>query len=584
MSIVRDAYLSYLTAVQQQISGTPIHGDALTRLEQDVRHTELLVPVIGEYSAGKSSLLNDFLGEAILLVGLKPITELATELRYHSEPHLLAIRPDGSSERMETSALATIKSRAEEFTHLQLYLDHPRLQAHSSLVLVDMPGFGSSLVNHEKALAYYLPRGVHFVVVVSAEAGNLTQSLMRRLDDIHTYGRGFSFVLNKTNLRSDQDVDEVADLIDSQIRNNFGGHTPLMRVGRDGGERLDQLLAQLRPEQIFRHLFEDRLKDLTHTLLNQLNVATAALKKESAENEAALHSLKRGVEQIERKRDDLLADLGDQEVDRTASLCVTEVGRELEDIRDELVVAGLSGDRNAFGRIVAEVIRTTTGRVIKGQMDAFSQQLVGDFTDALSELETHVGDFDDDPNWLNDLSGRIDRSLRKTGEVLGQWSGSLADHNARELERLKREQGWKEGDAFPELNYQRLATVLAVTTSIVNPVIELAIIFLPTILTWMRESRQREQLRQKIANETIPAIQRQLRIELPRLLKEQLKGLVSQISQEFAREINDKQRVTEELVSNRSANEQVRQEQLVTLTAAREELQRLAKHTLYREF
>lgn len=583
MSKTKDAYLSYLAAVQQQLSGTPVHDDALSRLEHDVRHTELLVPFIGEYSAGKSSLLNAFLGEEILPVGLKPITELATELRYHSEPHLLAIRLDGSSERMETSALATIKLRAQEFTHLQLYLDHPRLQAHSSLVLVDMPGFGSSLASHEKALAYYLPRGVHFIVVVSAEAGNLTQSLMRRLDNIRTYGRGFSFVLNKTNLRSDEDVTAVADLINTQIRDNFEGNPPLVRVGRDGGKRLDELLVLLDPEGFVGQLFEDRLKDLTHTLLNQLNVSAAALKRGAAENEVILQSLTRGVGEIERKRDELLADLGDQEVGRTASLCVAEVGRELEQIRDELIAAGLSGDREAFGRIVAEVIRTTTGRVIRGQMDAFSQQVVGDFTRALGELQMRIGTLDDDPNWLNDLSSKIDRSLRKTGEALGQWSGSLAEHNSRELERLKRENGWKEGDALPELNYQRIATVLAVMTSVVNPLIELAIIFLPTILASMRENRQREQLRHKIANETIPAIQRQLRSELPQLLKEQLEVLVAQISQEFEREIKDKQRVIDELVSKRNENEQTRLEQLATLSAAREELQHLAKHTLYHE-
>ena len=583
MSKTQDAYLIYLAAVQQQLSGTPVCDDALSRLEHDVRYTELLVPVIGEYSAGKSSLLNAFLGEEILPVGLKPITELATELRYHSEPHLLAIRLDGSSERMETSALATIKLRAQEFTHLQLYLDHPRLQAHSSLVLVDMPGFGSSLASHEKALAYYLPRGVHFIVVVSAEAGNLTQSLMRRLDNIRTYGRGFSFVLNKTNLRSDEDVTAVADLINTQIRDDFEGNPPLVRVGRDGGKRLDELLVLLDPEGFVGQLFEDRLKDLTHTLLNQLNVSAAALKRGAAENEVILQSLTRGVGEIERKRDGLLADLGDQEVGRTASLCVAEVGRELEHIRDELIAAGLSGDREAFGRIVAEVIRTTTGRVIRGQMDAFSQQVVGDFTRALGELQMRIGTLDDDPNWLNDLSSKIDRSLRKTGEALGQWSGSLAEHNSRELERLKRENGWKEGDALPELNYQRIATVLAVMTSVVNPLIELAIIFLPTILASMRENRQREQLRHKIANETIPAIQRQLRSELPQLLKEQLEVLVAQISQEFEREIKDKQRVIDELVSKRNENEQTRLEQLATLTAAREELQHLAKHTLYHE-
>ena len=158
-------YLNYLNAIFPVIADTALQSDELTRLQNDIQHTELLVPVIGAFSAGKSSLLNTFLGETILSVGLTPETELATELRYSSDPHLLAMRLDGSAERMDVTALATLKARAHEFTHLQLYLDNPRLKALPSLVLVDMPGFGSSLSNHNKAIAYYLPRGVPFIVV-----------------------------------------------------------------------------------------------------------------------------------------------------------------------------------------------------------------------------------------------------------------------------------------------------------------------------------------------------------------------------------------------------------------------------------
>lgn len=32
------------------------------------------------------------------------------------------------------------------------------------------------LENHNGAIAYYLPRGVHFVVLTSIEEGNITQS------------------------------------------------------------------------------------------------------------------------------------------------------------------------------------------------------------------------------------------------------------------------------------------------------------------------------------------------------------------------------------------------------------------------
>lgn len=133
--------------------------------------------------------------------------------------------------------MSSVKSRASEFTHLQLFLDNPQLREFSSLVLVDMPGFGSSLTNHNKAIAYYLPRGAHFIVVTSVEDGNITQSMMRQIDDLQTYECGFTFVLNKINLRSDEQVDDVAAIIEEQIRFSFCNNQPLVRIGHDGYEK-----------------------------------------------------------------------------------------------------------------------------------------------------------------------------------------------------------------------------------------------------------------------------------------------------------------------------------------------------------
>ncbi len=63
-----------------------------------------------------------------------------------------------------------------------------KLRGIAPLVLVDMPGCGSSLGNHNKTIAFYLPRGVYFMMVTSIEDGNLTQSMIRRLDEVKTLG------------------------------------------------------------------------------------------------------------------------------------------------------------------------------------------------------------------------------------------------------------------------------------------------------------------------------------------------------------------------------------------------------------
>lgn len=577
----QNTYLHYLESIERLIADTPLPVDELRQLKEDVRHTELLVPVVGAYSAGKSSLINAFIGEDVLGVGLAPETELATELRYSSDPHLLALRPDGSSERLSVSALGTLKSRASEFTHVQLYLDNPQLEAFPSLVLVDMPGFDSSLANHNKAIAYYLPRGVHFIVVTSVEDGNITQSMLRQLDDLQTYGRDFTFLLNKVNLRSDEDVQAVAEQVDDQIRSNFVNSSSVITVGLDGDLRLKEVLTHLQPEQILQLVFEDRLKDLTHSLLSQINLALNSLKKDHVDNQHALSELAKGIRQIERKRDDLLEDLRDQQLARTVDSCLKAVGRELENAESELVSAGLAGNQEAFARIVSEVVRSSMTRTVKDQMDVLSRSVVTDFAQAVSDLGNSMGQFNSEQNWLGQLTDRINRSLQKTGETLGHWSGSLAERNAKELERLKKETNWQEGNPLPRVSYQGLATVLAVTTSVVNPLIELAIIFLPSILAFVNESRQREQLRQKIITEVIPSVKRKLRDSLPALLSEQLDALVTQVSGEFEREISEKQKMIDEITVNRQQNALVSEHQIAQLTQVRETLQKLATDTLY---
>lgn len=574
-------YLNYLNAIFPVIADTALQSDEVTRLQNDIEHTELLVPVIGAFSAGKSSLLNTFLGETILSVGLTPETELATELRYSSDPHLLAMRLDGSAERMDITALATLKARAHEFTHLQLYLDNPRLKALPSLVLVDMPGFGSSLSNHNKAIAYYLPRGVHFIVVTSVEDGNITQSMLRQLDDLHTYGRAFTFLLNKTNLRSDEQVQDVAELVDEQIKINFADTRPLVRVGLDAAPRLTEVLASLQPEQIIRDVFEDRLKDLTHSLLNQINLALASLQKTQGENQHALNELAQGIRKVERQRDNILEDLRDQQLERTVEYCLSAAGRELDSVQSELVSAAVAGNQEAFSRIVSEVVRGSMTRSIKDQMDHLSSTVVTDFAQALGDLGQSMGQFNNEQNWLGQITNRINRTLHKTGETLGHWNGTLAERNGRELERLKQETGWEHGKPLPRVTYQGLTTVLAVTTSVVNPLIELAIIFLPNILAFINEGRLREQLRQKVINEVIPAVKREMRERLHTLLHEQMNTLVTQVSSEFEREIGEKQRLIDEMTANRQQDTEAAQQQVELLIQCREQLQQLAKQALY---
>lgn len=570
-------YVKYLDAITTLLEGSNLPTESFLFLREKIARTEILVPVIGSFSAGKSSLLNAFLGTQILNVGLAPETELATELRFSPDPCLLAVREDGTSERMPISAMATIKSRAGEFTHLQLYLDNPFLEKFPALVLVDMPGFGSSLVNHNKAIAYYLPRGACYIVVISVEDGNITQSMLRQLDDLQIYGRPFTFVLNKTNLRSDEQVKDVSERIDDQIAFAFADKPAVTPVGRDGQKRLIDILATFDPEKIFQHLFSDQLKDLANTVQDQINLALSTMHKTRAEAEYALHELQLGMRQICAKRDALIADVRAHEIQRTVDQCLDKVGHDLNQAHEELLNAALSPDTENFSRLVSEIVRHALTPVIQERLTLLSHSAVSGFGSALNDIGKNVGAFGSDSNWVDALSDRIARGVQKAGTVVETWNSNLAIRHENERKQLQSEAGGK------PLKYQGLATVLSVTASVVSPLLNVAIIFLPNIINFITQSQQRTQLSTRLQTEIIPAIKRQMRSKLSEFLGLQIQELIEKISAEFEHDIAEKQSIIEKMSAQHSHEYKDSEKHSADLTNILESVRTLTSNALYKD-
>ncbi|GJH14282.1 hypothetical protein CBA19CS11_35610 [Caballeronia novacaledonica] len=574
---IQTDWIRLVDELHQTALSVSLKSDQIDDLGARLRRTELLLPVIGSFSAGKSSLLNAFLEKDVLPIGLAPETELATELRYGEDPHALAMRPDGTGERMEVDALKSIKARAREFTHVQLFLDDARLKAIEPLVLVDMPGFGSSLEAHNKAIGWYLPRGAHFIVVINVVDGTITQSLQRQLDDVHTMGRDMSVLLNQTNLRADDQVRSVAASIREQLQLYYGIDEAVMPVGTDGHEVLTQVLARIAPDRIVRRIFADEIKALTESLLEQIRISERALLNDKRTNDHALEELADGLGHIEQRRDCMIADLRRQQLESVVERALKTVEYELMDAENELLTAALAGNRDSFSRTFAEVVRHAVTRTLKEQMDEVSRAIVRDFGAALADLEPTMAQLGSGTDWLKNLTERLNQSLQRTGDMLAGWSDSLATHNARQLEARKQETGWKPGQPLPQVNYRNIATIVAVTTQVINPLIELAIIFLPEILVFIREGTQREQMRKTIRDEVIPSFKRELRGKLTALLAEQLDNMVQQVAADFAREIETQSAALQAHRDNAAASAEQTNATLALLAQAREHILRIAK-------
>ena len=436
MFAVKNQCLGLLDRITTLADSAAIELPENHSLAEEMQRAELLVPIIGAFSAGKSSLINTFLGADILPVGITPETELATELRFSRDPHVLAHRADGGSDRLAVEDLLSIKPRASSYTHLELHLDDPRLEALYPQVLVDMPGFGSSLDSHNKAIAHYLPRGAHFIVAVSVPDGTLAESTLRQLETMQTYEAGFSILLSKANLRSAEEVDAVEVAVREQLELRLGVAPAMARDDRKQGNGLASLLPKISASDLWIGRFLPRIsRQLAHARA-QVKMARKALDQSDADIDRSVRQLNDALDDLNAQRDALVAKLGRSRLSQVVEQCVEEVGQALREASSELQAAAAGGNNPRFAQVVSDISRQRLSRVVKERMEGLSQQAIGDLAKSLSQREVDEVGSVGGPDWTQQMQTRVQETLTQTGQALERWQGNL--QKAREDEKLLR--------------------------------------------------------------------------------------------------------------------------------------------------
>ncbi|MEM1267269.1 MAG: dynamin family protein, partial [Pseudomonadota bacterium] len=99
------------------------------------------VVVMGEFSAGKSSLINLLLGEQLMPTQITATQSPAYLLGYGSDPRILAVRRDGGIEEVQTTDPMTLDYRRYEVVRLRR--PAPVLKR---LMIIDTPGISDPLL------------------------------------------------------------------------------------------------------------------------------------------------------------------------------------------------------------------------------------------------------------------------------------------------------------------------------------------------------------------------------------------------------------------------------------------------------
>ncbi|MBP8805944.1 MAG: dynamin family protein [Kofleriaceae bacterium] len=180
--------------------------------------TPLLVTVMGEFSSGKSSFVNAFIGAEVAATGITPTTATINVVKYAHERGGRLVGRDGAARELGWDALhaalrALTPAEAAAIDRVEIGLPLPSL---TKVNLIDTPGLNSILPEHEATARGFIGRADAVVWVFTAGQGGKA-SERKALDAIRAEGKRVLGVLNKRDQLSAHDVREVIEYVGGQL-------------------------------------------------------------------------------------------------------------------------------------------------------------------------------------------------------------------------------------------------------------------------------------------------------------------------------------------------------------------------------
>jgi hypothetical protein len=497
MHIQKQNFLNYLSSVKQILQNVEatelklkIDLEPIKDLEASIRSKELLVPVVGAFSAGKSSLLNSILGRDVLSVAITPETAVPTELRHDSCERLQALFTDGRTEEFRVDEFPQLQARAKDLDCVRLYLNSPALDALAPLVLVDMPGFNSPLDAHNKAIARYIGEGAHYLFVVSIEEGTLQSAILTHIDQIAHIGRSFSVCINKADLRTPPDVEAVCTHIDQRLEDE-GLDTKVRAVSQTNTDLVKVMLSDIDPEALFFNLFQPALQQQHLALSGVLKTAQDGLQRDKDDNEKYLEEMAEALRLLQQEQQQKSQILLGTDLTTHINDILHGVRNRLERSIDSMAQAVLRDSQDELGRIVSDEVRSGLIEGARRATDSMSSQMVDDFSmRAASNLRPEVRL---SPDWTDGLLGKLQSELLPA--LLSSWGSSTA-----------------KGGSNP------LGAVAVIGTLVPHPILKVVLSALPllvnTIFERVSEGQQLEKIKAVLRTHALPDIERRLRPEV----------------------------------------------------------------------
>lgn len=359
------------------------------RLEQGLFH----VAFVGQFKRGKSMLMNALLGEAVLPVGVTPVTTAVVVLRHGERRARVELR-SGEWQEVDVGAIAKFVAEEENPSNRlgvrRVEVSLPSELLSGGLCLVDTPGVGSVFeANAEETRAFVPQVDVAVGVIgadppISGEELALLSAITKRTDRL-------ILVLNKCDRLTDDDVRQAVAFTERIVRERLPVPAgPIHRVSakevidtgrptRDWAElrRALEGLAKRSGAGLVGEASRRARARFASALVAEIDERAGALGRSSEEGERRVALLKTYVSEAERSLHDL-GYLLKAEEDRFDRRLEEERARFVAEERPKVIAQLADALRGASGLRGPKLRRRAfehAQRIVRDSVHAWNEQL-----------------------------------------------------------------------------------------------------------------------------------------------------------------------------------------------------------------
>lgn len=350
-------HIEFLKEVAQELGQQNILN-SLNAIQERAsqQNANLLIPLVGEFSSGKTTLLNTLTDCKKLETATKPTTATIYEIHFGcNKCEANVVLSDGQVAHFDD--LGKLKNDQLSDAQIVTVFD-TSTKVPSSTILVDTPGLSSPVVKHRQVLVDFLPSADAILLVVDINQ-QVTRSLTDFIDMIKLSKRPVYIVLTKSDTKSVSEIEAVKQYIADNCK------LPVQQVvvvsaAKDNISELYALLETIQKSknEILAKVDGQRIKDLARILVNRVDeMLTASSSDENLDMEIRRQQL--DLDKIKRNINRLIDSMA-SDISEDGS----KISRRFEDSMYEKLGALVAGGSANMDNDALSVINNTASLLL----------------------------------------------------------------------------------------------------------------------------------------------------------------------------------------------------------------------------